>query len=210
MLIHREALGLARMTAADDEGGKFALSCLMIEADGHVVACDGVHLLRVHGHVDEPSLFDAIIPEDERKMAASLLLPREAAESFNAALKKRKRKKGEPAPHIVVSVGDSGIQLASADGKVTRRFDVTPPELPFPDYQHLMRPRTSVKAVTINVDVMLTVLRALKGAGCGSVTMTMAEGEGAPIRLDAFSDPMGPVQGLLMPMRADDAKDAAA
>lgn len=210
MLIHREALELARLAPTDDEGGQFGLSHLMIEADGHVVVCDGTQLLRVHGNVDEPSLFDSLIPDTEREHAEPILLSAEAAQSFSAALKKRKRKRGEPAPHIVVSADGEAIRLASADGKMTRRFDVKPSELPYPNYQALLKPRTVVKEVTLSIDVMLTVLRALKGAGCRSVTLGFAEGEGAPVRVTAFSDPMGPVDGIIAPMRKGDAQDTEA
>jgi hypothetical protein len=210
MLIHREALELARMALTDDEGGTHALSCLLIEADGHVVVCDGHQLIRVNGKVDEPTLFDAIIDQKEREHAEPILLPAEAATSFNAALKKRKKKKGEPTPHIAVS-GDPGqVRLASADGKVTRRFDVAPPDLPFPNITSLMKPHVEIKRVTLNVDLMLTVLRALKGCGCPSVTLSFSEGQTAPVKLTSFSDPMGPVDALVMPIRDSKAQDEAA
>lgn len=210
MLIHREALELARMAPTEDEGGRFALTCLLIEADGHVVVCDGHQLIRVAGQVDEPSLFDSLIPEEEREHAEPILLPAEAAQSFNAALKKRKKKKGEPTPHITVSHDGEAVRLASADGKVTRRFSVKPPELPFPDIAPLMRPHATVKRVTLGVDLMLTVLKALKGCGCDSVTLSLAEGESAPVQFSAFSNPMGPVSGVVMPMRAAEKADEAA
>lgn len=210
MLIHREALELARMAPDEDEGGALALSCLMIEPDGHVVVCDGHQLIRVAGAVDEPSLFDSLIPADEREHADPILLPAEAAQSFAAALKKRKKKKGEPTPHLVVSQTGDAIRLASADGKVTRRFEVKPPELPYPNYATLMRPHTEVKRVTLGVDLMLTVLKALKGCGCTSMTLSLAASDTAPVKIDAFSTPMGPVEGLVMPMRTGDEKDEAA
>lgn len=210
MLIHREALELARMAPDEDEGGKFALSCLLIEADGHVVVCDGTQLIRVAGQVDEPSLFDALISPAEREHDTPILLPAEAAQSFSAALKKRKKKKGEPTPHIVVSQDGDAIRLASADGKVTRRFEIKSSELPFPNIAAVMRPHVEVKRVTLGVDLMLTVLKALKGCGCPSITLSFAAGESAPVKIDAFSNPMGPVTALVMPMRTGDEKDAAA
>lgn len=210
MLIHREALELARMAPDDDEGGNYALSSLLIEADGHVVVCDGHQLIRVHGRVDEPSLFDSIIPLEEREHAAPIMLPAAAAESFNAALKKRKKKKGEPTPHIVVSHDGESVRLASADGKVTRRFEVKPPELPFPNIAPLMRPHAEVKRVTLDVDLMMTVLKSLKGCGCNTVTLSFSEGATAPVKLTAFSVPMGPVQGLVMPMREEGSASEAA
>jgi hypothetical protein len=200
------------MAPTDDEGGKFALTCLMIEADGHVVVCDGHQLIRVHGRVDEPSLFDSLIPVEEREQAEPILLPSEAAQSFNAALKKRKKKKGEPTPHIVVSQDDDQtVRIASADGKVTRRFDVKPSELPFPNYKRLMGPHDTAKRVTLGIDLMLDVLRALKGCGCDSVTLDMAQADGTPVKLSAFSEPMGPVEALVMPLstRSDEAESAA-
>jgi hypothetical protein len=209
MLIHREALELAKMAASEDDG-KYSLSCLLIEADGHVVVCDGKQLIRVAGKVDDPSLFDSLIPEDEREHAEEILLPAEAAQSFNAALKKRKKKKGEATPHVVVSGDGDSIRLASADGQVTRRFDVKPPEHPYPNYKALMKPHTVVKRVTLSIDLMLNVLKALKSAGCPSVTLHLSEGEGAAVKISAFSDPMGPVEGVVAPMRVDEAKDAAA
>ena len=210
MLIHREALELARFAPTVDEGGQYALTCLMLEPDGHVVVCDGHQLMRVAGAVDEPSLFDALIPQEEREHAAPILLPAEAAQSFNAALKKRKKKKGEPTAHIVISQDGEAIRLASADGKVTRRFEVKPPDLPFPNIAAVMRPHVEVKKVTLSVELMLTVLKALKGCGCTSLTLSLAAGEAAPIKLSAFSEPMGPVEGVFMPMRTGDEKDAAA
>jgi hypothetical protein len=209
MLIHREALELARFAPAEDEGGTLALTCLLIESDGHVVVCDGHQLIRVAGQVDEPSLFDSLIPAEEREHSEAILLPAEAAQSFNAALKKRKKKKGEPTPHIVVSRDGEAVRLASADGKVTRRFDVKPPDLPFPKIESLLRPHVAVKRVTLGVDLMLTILKALKGCGCESATFSFAEGEAAPVKFTAFSQPMGPVEGVVMPMRDGAEKDAA-
>lgn len=210
MLIHREALELSRMAPSDDEGGQYALTCLLIEADGHVVVCDGHQLIRVAGQVDEPSLFDSLIPADEREHSEPILLPAEAAQSFNAALKKRRKKKGEPTPHIVVSQDGNAVRLASADGKVTRRFEVKPPELPFPNIATVMRKHVTAKRVTLGVDLMLTILKALKGCGCPSITLDFAEGETSPVHFRAFSDPMGPVEGVVMPMtHTNEAADAA-
>lgn len=173
------------------------------------LSATGINLIRVAGAVDEPSLFDGLIPEGEREHSEPILLPAEAAQSFNAALKKRKKKKGEPTPHITVSHDGSAVRLASA-GKVIRRFDVTPPDLPFPNIAQVMRPHVEVKRVVLGVDLMLTVLKALKGCGCSSVTLSLSEGETAPVKLSAFSMPMGPVEGVVMPMRDDRAKEEAA
>jgi hypothetical protein len=209
MLIHREALELAKLAHTEDEG--HALNCLRFEEDGHVVVSDGHQFLRVNGKVDEPSLFDALIPEGELQCAAEVLLPSEAAQSFNAALKKRKKKKGEPTPHIVLSQDDGGVvRVASSDGKVTRRFDVKPVETPYPNIDAIRRQHISQRSVTLGVDLMIKILRAMKGAGCTSVTLDLAEGKHAPIRLKSFSDVMGPVEGAVMPMRLDDEKADAA
>ncbi len=208
MLIHREALELARMAPQDDEGGKFALTCLLIEGGGRVVVCDGKQLIRVNGSVDEPTLFDDLIPAEERDHDEPILLPAEAAQSFNAALKKRRKKKGEPTLHIVVSSDGTHVRLASADGKVTRRFEVAPPELPFPNIKPLLKQHRSAKKVTFDIELLMTVLKALKGCGCPSVTLDFAEGETSPVRFAAFSDPMGPVDGLVMPMSGHNEKSA--
>lgn len=213
MLIHREALELAKMAAQDDDGGRFSLSCLMVEADGHVVVCDGVQLIRVAGKVDEPSLFDSLIPAEEREAEEPILLPAEAAMSFNAALKKRKKKKGEIPPHIVLSTEDTAIRLASSDGKVTRRFEVQPPELPYPSYDVILeqsRKRAVAKSSTFDVDVLMQVLRTLKAAGCGALTLDFAHGDGAPVRVHGFSAVMGPVEGVVMPMRTGEVEEESA
>jgi hypothetical protein len=208
MLIHREALELAKLANTEDES--HALNCLRFEPDGHVCVSDGHQYLRVNGKVDEPSLFDSLIPEDERTCDTEVLLPSEAAQSFNAALKKRKTKKGEPTPHIVLSHDGDVVRVASSDGKVTRRFDVNPIETPYPNIDAIRRQHVSTRTVTLGVDLMIKVLRAMKGAGCTSVTLDLAEGTYAPIRLSSFSGVMGPVEGAVMPMRTDQAQDEAA
>lgn len=199
MLIHRQALELHRMCAAENDG-KFALAAMLIEPDGHVTVCDGTQYMRIAARVEEPALFDALIPEEERDQHQPIVLPAEAAESFNAALKKRKKKKGDVPPSVSISQLDTHINLASSDGKTMRRFEVEPPSQPYPPIENVFRDFVPIKDVVFGVDILLDVLKTLKACGADSVKFVLANGEAAPVKVSA-STAIGPVEGAVMPRR---------
>lgn len=210
MLIHREALELANLAPDQEAPGRFALSCIHIGKAGHVTVCDGHFWLRVSGKVMEPSLLDVMLDEDDREQESVVLLSAEAARSFNAALKKRKVKKGEPKPHVVIGQSGEEIRVSSGDGRVTRKFVVEPPKAPFPDVDKLVNEkRVIVKSVTVGIDVLMSIARTIKAVGCSTFTLDLAEGESAPIMISAYSLNVGHVEGMFMPCRdagSDDEK----
>lgn len=197
MLIHRQALELHRM-CAEESDGKYALTAMRIEPDGHVTVCDGAQYLRIAAKVEEPGLFDVLVPSEEREQEETILLPAEAAESFNAALKKRKGKKGEVPPSVAISIDDGHIRLASSDGRTMRRFEVQPPTSPYPDIDRVLTSHVVTKEVIFGVDLLLDVLKTFKAMGCSSIRMSFAEGKAAPVKVSAFSA-IGPIEGVVMP-----------
>lgn len=199
MLIHRQALELHRM-CADENDGKFALAAMLIEPTGHVTVCDGTQYLRVSAKVEEPALFDALIPDEERRWREPIVLPADAAESFNAALKKRKKKKGDVAPSVSVSQNDEHIRLASSDGQTMRRFEVKPPEQPYPPIENVFKDFVEVKKVVMGVDLLLDVLKTFKACGSDSITLSFGSGDSAPVKVSSFSG-IGPIEGAVMPRR---------
>ncbi len=208
MLIHREALELANLAPSEETPGKFALSCLHVGKSGHVTVCDGHLWLRVSGKVMEPSLLDVMLDEDDREQESVVLLSAEAARSFNAALKKRKVKKGEPKPHVVIAQSGEEIRVSSGDGRVTRKFVVEPPKEPFPDVDKLAnQKRVIVKSVTVGIDVLMSICRTVKAVGCSSFTLDLAEGDNAAIMLSAYSLNVGHVEGMFMPRRDETNED---
>ncbi len=209
MLIHRESLELAKLAPDAEDVGQAALTGIEIKPDGHVAVCDGHMWLRVSGKVDEPSLFDAIIPVEEREHESTIVLPAEAALSFNAALKKRKKKKGEAPPHVVISQEGDQIKIASSDGKVTRRFEVAKVEDPYPNIDSVFKNHATTKRVTFGVDLLLAFLKTVRACGGNSIEMEFAESELAPVRVSSYSLTVGKIDGALMPQRPAE-KEAAA
>jgi hypothetical protein len=200
MLIHRQALELHRM-CADENDGKHALTAIKVEPTGHVTVCDGTQYLRIAAKVEEPGLFDALVPEEERVQTQTILLPAEAAESFNAALKKRKKKKDEVPPSVVISQDEDGhIRLASSDGRTMRRFEIEPPTQPYPEIERVLRGHVVTKEVLFGVDLLLDVLKTFKATGCSTIRFGFAEGQDAPVKVTAFSE-IGPIEGAVMPRR---------
>lgn len=199
MLIHRQALELHRMCPEEGDG-KYALAAMLIEPTGHVTVCDGHQYLRIAAKVEEPALFDMEIPEDERESIEAIVLPAEAADSFNAALKKRKKKKGEAPPSVSISTDGEHIKLASSDGRTTRRFEITPPEQPYPPIDRVLRDHVVTREVLLGVDLLLDVLKTFKATGCDTIRFGFAEGQDAPIKVSAFSE-IGPIEGAVMPRR---------
>ena len=200
MLIHREALELANL-AADEGDERFALTAIEIRPDGRVSVTDGHMWLRVSGKVEEPSLFDALIPAKEREQETTILLPAEAAQSFNAALKKRKVKKGEAKPNVVISQTDKAIRLASSDGRVTRRFEVEPPTAQYPALDKTLKDHVTTKKVVFSVELLSHLLRTMRALGSEAIHMEFAEGELAPVRISGLSVHVGEISGALMPMK---------
>ena len=199
MLINRQALELFRMSA-DENDSTFALAAMLIESTGHVTVCDGTQYLRIAAKVEEPALFDALVPEEEREQTETILLPADAAESFNAALKKRKKKKGEAPPAVAISSDGDQIRLASSDGRTMRRFDITPPDQEYPPIDRVLRDHVVTREVLLGVDLLLDVLKTFKATGCDTIRFGFAEGQDAPIRVSAFSE-IGPIEGAVMPRR---------
>jgi len=191
MLIHREALNLAN-NAADENSDRYCIKFVQITKDGHVVATDGHHFLRIKALVDEPSLLDALMPEDKRDNAVDALVPADTLQSFAAAVKKV-----DANAHVVIAAENGTITLATADGVTERTFVTKPPDLPFPDVAKVTR-ETSEKTLTLGVELMMRLLRTLKACGASSVTLGVNDAE-SPITVAAFCD-SGPIDGAIMPM----------
>jgi hypothetical protein len=202
MLIHREALELAALAADDtDDLGNKALACLKVEGNGHVTVTDGTVMLRLAAKMEQPGLFDEVLDVDERNAREIVLLPANAAAAFNAAMKKRKKKKGQPAPGVAVSQGDALIKLASSDGLTTQRFEIKPTAAEkFPDPSKIFKDHVTTLEVILGVELMIDVLRTLKAIGAASVRLHLPAESVSPIKLTAMSE-VGTIEGVVMPQR---------
>ncbi|MGE0363025.1 MAG: hypothetical protein AB7R67_20090 [Vicinamibacterales bacterium] len=202
MLIHREALELAALAAEDtDDLGNKALACPKVEGNGHVTATDGTVILRLAAKMEQPGLFDEVLDVDERNARATILLPANAAAAFNAAMKKRKRKKGQATPGIAVSQGDALVKLASSDGITTQRFEIKPTESDkFPDPSKMFKAHVTTFEVVFGVEVLIDVLRVLKAIGAASVRLHFAAEPVSPVRVTAMTE-VGTIDGMVMPQR---------
>jgi hypothetical protein len=202
MLIHREALELANLAAEDTKDlGNKALACLKVEGNGHVTVTDGHVLMRLAAKMEEPGLFDEVLDVDERNARETVLLPANAAAAFNAAMKKRKRKKGQSAPGVAISQGDALVKLASSDGITTQRFEIKPLESEkFPDPSKIFKDHVTTHEVVLGVDLLIDVLRTIKAIGAKSVRFHLAAEPVSPIKVTAMSE-VGTLEGVLMPQR---------
>lgn len=203
MLIHQEALELARNAAAGGDGVPFSITCVNITEDGAVTVTDGHHWLRMKAAADEPNLFDEIAEQDTENISGPVMVPADVVQAFNAAMKRRKVKKGTPVPHVVIAQQDNRVTLRSSDGKTTRTFllEAVDAELKFPDVdrtvQGVNKPQ---RHVIVSVELLTAIVRTLRACKVSSVKLGLPESAEAPISLSAMSL-TGPIDGALMPMR---------
>jgi hypothetical protein len=205
MLIHREALELAKNAAPSGDGIPFAITCVQVTTDGAVTVTDGSHWLRMKAAADEPNLFDELAEKDTETLAGPVLVPAEVMSAFRAAMKRRKSKKGEPVPHVVVAQQDNRVTLRSSDGKTMRTFllEAVGADLKFPDIERTVRGAYKpVRHVVLSVDILRLVMRTLHACKVGWVTLGFPEHPSAPISLTAWSE-TGPIDGAIMPARED-------
>ena len=135
MLIHRESLELAKNAAPAGDGVPFTTTCVCIGEDGTVTVTDGLHWMRMKAAADEPNLFDEIAVDGTQALDGPVMIPAEVVQAFNAAMKKRKAKKGMPVPHVIVAHQEDRVTLRSSDGKTTRTFlmEAVDPTLVYPN-----------------------------------------------------------------------------
>jgi len=201
MLIHREALELAKNAAKEVDGIPFSISCVNITPDGAVVVTDGLHWLRMKATADEPSLFDELAERDTVELAEDVLIPAEVALAFNAAMKKHKPKKGQQAPNVVVAQQDQRVTLRSSDGKTTRSFlmDAIHVERSFPDVDRTVLAHQPDRHIILSLDLLARLVRTLRACKAGSVTLGLPIDPTAPISLSCYTE-AGPIDGAIMPM----------
>lgn len=192
MLIHREALALAN-NARSESDGRYCLNFVKISADGHVIAVDVHHFLRMKAKVDEPSLLDAMLLKERQETIEDALIPADVLQSFAAAIKKMDDK-----AHVVISTDKNQITLASTDGICERTFVSKPPDLPFPDVDRV-RQKKPVVHVVLNVELLTKILRTLKSCGSTAIRLSIKDAESA-VGINALCD-SGPIDGSIMPMR---------
>lgn len=200
MLIHKEALELAKNAAAAGDGVPFAISCVKVDVDGAVTVTDGAHWLRMQAAADEPSLFDELAEEDTKSPAGPVLVPAEVMSAFRAAMKKRKSKKTDAVAHVVVAQQENRVTLRSSDGKTMRTFllEAMGADLKFPDVDRIVLAYKPVRHVTLSVELLRVILRTLHACKVGYVKLGFPEDAMAPISLSAWSE-TGPITGQVMP-----------
>ena len=202
MLIHREALELAKNCAADGDGVPFTMTCVHLDpSDGSVTVTDGRHFLRMRAAADEPNLFDDMAAQQTEELETSVLIPGDVVQAFNAAMKKRKAKKGLPTPHVVVARADDRVTLKSSDGKTTRTFliDGVDKELKCPDVNKVVAGHKAVRTVTLGIELLDAIVRVMKACKVEAVTLGLPELDTQPITVSAFTE-NGPIDGALMAM----------
>ncbi len=210
MLIHR--IGLEIHNAAGDEDSRFTLSSVLITPDGSLTATDGHQFLRICAAVNEPDLFaDEMQGDLPDGLDSAVILPADVAKAFLAA-SKRKKKKGQKTPQVVVAVQDGKATLATADGKTKRTFVLEPDQATFPTVDRTIPKGTPRCKLALDVDVMLKVLTTLKRCGVDSFEALIYKPD-SPIRITArtyIDDSEAIVDGCVMPMRppAEDKDDA--
>lgn len=207
MLIHREALELAKNCAADIDGIPFAMSCVHFDTDGTVTVTDGTHWLRMKAAADEPNLFDELAEQGDAILLDAVLIPGDVVTSFNGAMKKKKAKKGMPVPHVVVATKEKSVTLRSSDGKTTRTFliDGVAADLVFPNVDKTVLTHQPERTVILGVDLLSLIVRTLKACKAPSITLGFSSSPSAPITIRAFSE-TGPITGALMPMNDPEGK----
>lgn len=216
MLIRLEALELAANAGDSDASDRYALNVIQVRADGSVVVTDGTQLLRIQAAVNEPGLFDALLPALERGYEGDVLIEAGDAKDFKAACRKALKKAGkksvqdggEPV-HVVVALNDDTMTMATADGIVERRFVIKQPaDLKYPNVERVIpSPDREQQEITVAVDLMIKMLKTLKRLGVPSVTLGITSDPTQSISLRAKAL-AGDIDGALMPMRVDvDGKD---
>lgn len=218
MLIRLEALELAANAGESDDSDRFALNSIQVKADGSVIVTDGWQILRIHAAVEEPGLFDALLPAHERGFEGDVLIHAADAKDFKAAcrkaLKRAGRKSvaegGEPV-HVVVAKEDDQLTMATADGVVERRFVIKQPTADEPKYPNIERvlPTGDKHEIIISVDLMMKLLRTLKRLNVKGVTLGLTDDPNKAISITAKSL-CGDIDGALMPMRSEPREDEAA
>lgn len=201
MLIHRESLELAKNAAPAGDGVPFTTSCVQVGEDGTVTVTDGSHWLRMKAAADEPNLFDEIAESGTDDLDGPVMIPAEVVQAFNAAMKKRKAKKGMPVPHVIVAQQDDRVTLRSSDGKTTRTFlmEAVDPNLVYPDVDRTVSVHRPTHHVTVSVDLLLKTVQTLKACGAEAVVLGLPRTPVAPIHISAWT-PTGPIDGAVMPM----------
>lgn len=216
MLIRLEALELCANAGAPADSDRFNLHLLQVQPDGAVVTTDGFQILRIKAAVEEPGLFDSLLPESERGYEGEVLIDATDARDFKAAcakaLKRAGRKSvaegGEPV-HVVVAKSGEEMTLATADGVVERRFTIKQPnsDQKFPSIERVMEQIDPDRSITVSVDLMIRMLRTLKKLRVKAVKLGMPEQSNRAILITAKSL-AGDIDGALMPMRDEDEKPA--
>lgn len=211
MLIRLEALELAANAADSEVHDKYALGCIKVLADGSVIATDGHAILRIQAAVEEPILFDDLLPVHERGYEGDVLVDAGDARDFKAACRKALKKAGKltEVVHVVVARNETETTMATADGTVERRFVIKDPIDPdkFPEIDRLL-PKAPKREITLNVDLLINTLRTLKKLKVSSVVLGLTKHPGAPITITAKSK-FGDIDGAIMPMRGDEKSETA-
>lgn len=192
MLIHREALSLAN-NALDESDGRYCLNFVKVTKDGHVIAVDGHHFLRMRAKVDEPSLLDAMLPEVVAENEDDALIPADVLQSFAAAIKKM-----DDNAHVLITTSKDQITLASTDGICERTFLSKPPALPFPDVNKVSQKKPAI-TVVLSIELLAKICRTLKTCGATSVRLGVKDAESA-VGINAICE-SGTIDGAIMPMR---------
>lgn len=213
MLIRLEALELFANAGSADDSDRYGLHMLQVRPDGSVVVTDGTALLRIHAAVEEPGLFDALLPAEERGYEGEVLIDATDARDFKAACKKALKRAGrksvadggEPV-HVVVARIDDGLTLGTADGIVERRFVIKQDsDLKYPDVDRVM-PTDTTRHILVSVDLLLKMLKTLKRLRVPSVRLGLTDRANRPITIEADSL-AGKIDGCLMPMRDEEHKE---
>jgi hypothetical protein len=214
MLIRLEALELAANVGDSDASDRYGLNYIQARPDGSVVATDGTQLLRIQAKAEEPTLFDAELPEDERGFEGEVLIEAGEAKDFKSACRKALKRLGkahEPT-HVVIARDGDDLTMATADGIVTRRFTIRQPDAPnFPAVDRLLADTSERREIILSVDLLIKMLRTLRRLDVKCVRLGLSEEANSAIYLRAESK-TGVIDGALMPMHdkttvsADDAK----
>jgi hypothetical protein len=214
MLIRLEALELAANAASSDANDRYVLDFIQVRANGDVVVTDGHHFLRLKAAVEEPTLFDALLPKAEVGAAEDTLVNAEDAKAFKASCKRaikkaaKGAKKGDaPAVHVAIAKGDEAVTLATADGVTSRRFEMKERSttMEYPNVDRVI-PKGAKHEILLSVELMMRVLRTLKALKCRSVSLALTKDSEAAIVVRATSV-IGDIDGAIMPMR--DSKEKA-
>jgi DNA polymerase III sliding clamp (beta) subunit (PCNA family) len=215
MLIRLEALELAANAGSADDS-RYALDCIQVHANGDAVVTDGFSFLRIKAAVEEPNLFDVLLPKKEMDSKEEVLVNAEDARAFKAACRRAikkagKGKKGKPDPiHVAVSKNADAVTMATADGVTSRRFEMKEraTDLKYPDVQKTI-PAGKKREILLSVDLLIKICRTLKALRCVGVTLAMTDKALEPIVLKSTSI-IGDIDGAIVPMRDAEEKQSGA